>query len=78
MRSNHSPIGGTTGNGNFEFTGQKLKLGVVGGPLSNEFSIRPWISDLVESRAGKLVSGHIANGIATSLYRVHIDVGQCL
>ena len=49
---------------------------MIGGPLADQFGHRTWIGDLIRRCASKVVSGHVADGVARCLDRMHAHFGQ--
>ena len=65
-----------TGHRDLEFTRQEREFGVQARPLANDLAIDPRVLDLVRGGAGEMIGGDIADAVARSLHRVHLDFRQ--
>ena len=70
MGARHRPVAWAARECDFELAWQKLKFGVVGGPLPDQFGIRARVLKLVGCSAGKMVSSDVSNGVSRGLDRI--------
>ena len=76
MRAGHGAVDLGSGHRHLELARQELELGVVGGPLADQFGIGARIGDLVGCGAGEMVRSHVADRVARGLDGVQPDLGQ--
>ena len=74
MRAGHGAVSGAAGKGDFKFARQKLKLWVVGRPLSDQFGIGTWILKLIGGSTGKVIGGDVSNSVSRGLDCMHIHI----
>ena len=63
-------------NRDLELPGQEGEFRVQGGPLADDFAIRPWIFDLIGCDACQMVRGHIAHAVTAGLDCMHLHCCQ--
>ena len=64
VRLCYCPVCFRSGHCNFELAWQRLKLGMIGRPLTQQFGNRARVFNFIFGRTGKMVSSHITNCIA--------------
>ena len=78
MGLGHSAVVGRAGDRDLELAGHELEFGVVGGPLTQQFSHGARIDQFVRRGAGEMVGGHVADGVARRLDGVQANFTQCV
>ena len=78
MRLGHGAVIWRAGDRDLELARQELEFRVVSGPLTKQFCGWARIFDFVGGSAGKMVSGHVADGVARCLDGVHFNICQSI
>ena len=78
MRPRYGAVIGAAGDCNLEFARQKLKLGMIGRPLSDQLGDGAGVGKLIGCCPGEMIRCDIAHSVATGLDSVHLHVSQSL
>ena len=76
MGADHGAVVFGAGHGHLELARHRLEFWVIGGPLAHQFGHGARVGNLVGGGTGEMVCGHVADGVARGLNRVHLHFAQ--